>query len=91
MDINWFNVKIDGNSKSNELLEKPNKLGKYGKRSELEPLLRRLYKDRRETDQLLSHIKYTVETFRSHFSKEDDEGMIHNCNAILQKINANLD
>ena len=61
MDINWFNVKIDGNSKSNELLEKPNKLGKYGKRSQLEPLIRRLYKDRREHDQLLSHIKYTIE------------------------------
>lgn len=91
MDINWYNVKIDGNSKSNELLEKPNKLGKYGKRSELEPLIRRFYKDRRETDQLLSHIKYTVETFRSHFSKENDEGMIKNCNAILHKINTNLD
>lgn len=42
MDINWYNVKIDGNSKSNELLEKPNKLGKYGKRSELEPLIRQI-------------------------------------------------
>ena len=60
MDMNWYNVKIDGNSKSNELLEKPNKMGKYGKRTELEPLIRRFYKERRETDQLLSPIKYTL-------------------------------
>ena len=90
MDINWYNVKIDGTSKSNELLEMPNKMGKYGKRRELEPLVRRLYKERRETDKLLSHIKYTMETFRSQFSKDDNEGMVNNCNAIIHKINTNI-
>ena len=91
MKINWYNIKaLRKNEGSLSLMEKVNKSGKYAKRKDIEPLVRRLFKEQKETKDSMKHIKYMIETFRSEFSKEQNDRMIRNCNMILSKID-NMD
>jgi hypothetical protein len=91
MSFNWYNINVHRNGgDGSALLEKPNKSGKYARRKDVEPLLARLQKEQRETKQSLKHIKYMIETFRSQFSKDSNEGMIHNCDMMLKKIDGFL-
>lgn len=72
------------------LTEKINKSGKYAKRKDIEPLVTRLQKEQRETKQSMKHIKYMMETFRSQFSKCDNDSMVQNCDMMIKKINGFL-
>lgn len=91
MSINWYNIKVLRNGEEgSKLLEKVNKSGKYARRRDIEPLVTRLQKEKRETQQSLKHMKYMMETFRSQFSKADNESMVHNCDMMIKKINGFL-
>jgi len=87
MNIDWYNIKVLPKSEGcSSLSEKVNKSGQYARRKDVEPLIRRMYKQQRETKDSLKHLRYMIETFRSEFSKEDNERMVRNCNMMLSKI-----
>jgi len=91
MSINWYNVTIHNkNGNDSMITEKITKSGKYAKRKDVEPLVSRLQKEKRDTKQSMKHIKYMMETFRSQFSKNDNDSMVHNCDMMIKKINGFL-
>lgn len=91
MSFNWYNINVHRKGDdSSALMEKPNKSGKYARRKDVEPLVTRLQKEQREAKQSLKHMKYMMETFRSQFSKTDNDSMVHNCDMMIKKINGFL-
>lgn len=91
MSINWYNIKILRNGGNNSMLmEKVNKSGTYAKRRDIEPLVIRLQKEQRETKKSMKHMKYMMETFRSQFSKTENDSMVHNCDMMIRKLNGFL-
>lgn len=91
MSINWYNINVHSkNGNNSTIIEKINKSGKYAKRKDIEPLVIRLQKERRETKKSLKHMKYMMETFRSQFSKTNNVSMINNCEMMIKKINGFL-
>ena len=90
MEIRWYDVNIDPMAKIDALLEKPNKNGKYGRRDDLEPILRKYTKENKELVQFVKDLKYNIQTFRSQFSKCENEGMRTMCDSVLHKIESHI-
>jgi aspartate carbamoyltransferase catalytic subunit len=91
MSINWYNINILRRGGDDSMIkEKINKSGKYAKRRDVEPLVTRLQKERREAKSSMKHMKYMMETFRSQFSKSENDSMVHNCDMMIKKLDGFL-
>ena len=90
MEIRWYDVNIDPMAKVDTLLEKPSKHGKYGRRDDLEPILRKYNKENKDLIKFVRDLKYNVQTFRSQFSKYENEGMLTMCDSVLTKIDSHI-
>ena len=84
--INWYNVNVLHSKEHSTVIEKLNKLGKYGRRKDIEPLITRLFKEEKQTKESIKHTEYTVKQFRNHFSKEGNDAMVDNCDNLLKKL-----
>jgi hypothetical protein len=84
--INWYNVNVLHSEEHSTVIEKLNKMGKYGRRKDIEPLINRLFKEEKETKQSIKHTEYMIKQFRAHFSHEKNDSMIENCDNLLKKL-----
>jgi len=90
MNINWYNLKILHTERASTVSEKKNHRGMYGKRKEIEPILRRFYKERKEEIHSLKSMKETIKEFRKKFSESHDDIMLDKCTDMLHRIDSFL-
>ena len=86
MKLTWYNVTIQQEDGLHSLCEKRNKMGRYAKRKEVEPIIRSMDKERKDNAQLMAMVKSEVQEIRHHFSKASDEVHVFMCNDILNRI-----
>ncbi len=86
MKLTWYNVAIQHEDGLHSLCEKRNKMGRYAKRKEVEPIIRTMEKERKEQAQLMTSIKLEVQELRHHFSKASDDQHVFVCNDILNRL-----
>lgn len=84
--VSWYNLNVLHSEKSSTIVEKPNKMGKYAKRKDVEPLINDLFKYQRESTESIKLTENMIKQFRSHFSKESNDVMLEKCDILLKRL-----
>lgn len=86
MRINWYNVRVQHKGIESNVSERIHKMGKYGKRKDVEPLLRYMEKTLKENQTQAKVIQTEVQELRHLFSVNGDNKNLTKCNDILHRL-----
>lgn len=86
MSVEWYNLELVNNGNSGQLVERNAKSGRYGHRREIEPILVREEKRRKEEFKLLKGILGELDILKSHCKKTDQRAE-KMCERIMDKLN----
>jgi len=86
MRVDWYNVRVQHQGNESSVSERLNKMGRYGKRKDLEPLLRDMEKTLKDHKQQFRVIQKEIQEVRHQFSTDGDEKNVHRCNDILNRL-----
>jgi len=86
MRVNYYNVRVQHHGNESNVLERLNKMGKYAKRKDVEPLIRDMEKTLKEHRQQTKVIQSELIEVRRQFSVDGDDKNVHRCTEILNRL-----
>lgn len=86
MRVNWYNVRVHHHGNESNISERLNKMGRYAKRKDVEPLIREMEKTLKDYRQQSKIIQQEIQSIRQQCSMEGNDKTVYRCTEILNRL-----